>query len=188
MMVNKQWEQQGDESVDLGVDKFCDKVNNISRIFTRISKNIMDKSKDEIRIRIFGGLGFWIDKLSIFESRRIEVMGKSGWMKMIVNLRVLQQVIKSIDSDIQSDFEIGGGVMNGSLKYFTLGMGGERFIMSIEKLQSEGLSFSEEDWKNLIRLVYSEKLKKEGGGNVSKKYMAAQARLLKTLAVTIAKN
>lgn len=188
MMVKKQWEQNGDESVDLGVDKFCEKVNNISRIFTRISKNIINRSKDEIRIRIFGGLGFWIDKLIIFESRRIEVMGKSGWMKMIVNLRVLQQVVKNIDSDIESDFELGGGVINGSLKYFTLGMSGEKFIMSIDKVRNEGINLSEEDWKNLIRLVYSEKMRKEGGSNINKKYMAAQARLLKSLAVNMNKS
>lgn len=187
MMVSKQWEKTGDESVDLGVDKFCERINNISRILNKISKNIINQSKDEIRIRIFGGLGFWLDKLIIFESRRIGVMGSSGWMKMIVNLRVLQQVIKNIDND-NGNNDIGTvvddrGVMNNSLKYFTLGMEGERFIMNIDKIQNEVLkNLSEDAWKNLLRLIYSEKLKKESGSNVNKKYMAAQARLLKGIA------
>lgn len=184
MMLSKQWEQSGDESVDLGVDKFCERVNNISRILNKISKNIMNKSKDEIRIRIFGGLGYWIDKLIIFESRRIEIMGKNGWMKMIVNLRVLQQIIKNIDSEFDNNYDSGKSSMNDSLKYFTLGMEGEKFLINVEKVKNEGLDLSDDDWKNLIRLLYSEKLRKEIGSNVNKKYMAAQARLLKVLAPT----
>lgn len=183
MMLTNQWERDGDESVDLGVDKFCERVNGINRIFNRVvSRNIIDKSKDEIGIRIFGGLGFWIDKLIIFESRRLEVINKSGWMKMIVNLKVLQQVIRNIDV-IESNFEIGKNIMNNSIKYFTIGMEGERFIMNLEKIKTDGLDLNEDDWKNLLRLIYSEKLKKDNVGNVNKKYMAAQARLLKSLTI-----
>jgi hypothetical protein len=193
MMLNKQWEKNGDESVDSGVDKFCERVNNINRIFNRVSKNILNKSKDEVKIRIFGGLGFWIDRLAIFESRRIEIMGQNGWIKMIVNLRVLQQVIKSINNDIDYNLFISNDVndniknyntlINNSLRYFTIGNEGENFIMKIDKIKEEGLILSEEDWKNLIRLIYSEKLRKGDVGNVTKKYMAAQARLLKGLAI-----
>lgn len=196
MMLNKRWNQYGDESVDLGVDKFCERINNISRIFNRVSKNILAKSKDEVRIRIFGGLEYWIDRLAIFESRRIEVIGKSGWVKMIVNLNLLQQAIKSINNDIDNEIIIDNNIdtnannnniknnnstINNSIKYFTLGSEGESFIMKIDKIK-DGLNLSEEDWKNLIRLVYSEKLKGDNNSNANKKYMAAQARLLKGLA------
>lgn len=187
MMLKKQWEQDGNESVDIGVDKFCDRIKNISRIFNKVSKNIVNKSKDEVRIRIFGGLEFWIDKLAIFESRRIEVMGKSGWMKMIVNLRVLQQVIKNINNDIDSENidderSYTTNLMNNSLRYFAIGSEGESFVLNIDNLLQENLNFTDDDWKNLLRLVFSEKLKKDPAGNTNKKFVAAQARLLKGLA------
>lgn len=191
MMINKQWINNGDESVDLGVDRFCERINDINRIFNRVSKNTIAKSKSDVKIRIFGGLGFWIDKLAVFESRRIEVMGKSGWMKMIVNLRVLQQVIKGIDNDMElnhvngfKDMSTHGpSVMNNSLRYFTIGTEGDSFILKVENVQEEGLNLGEEDWKNLIRLIFSERMSKDSVGNVKKKYMAAQARLLKGLAM-----
>lgn len=183
MMISKQWEQVGDESVDLGIDKFCERINNINRIFNKFSKNIGNKSRDEAKIRIFGGLGFWIDKLAIFESRRISVMGGNGWMKMIVNLKVLQQVILSIDSDIITGIEPGVSKMNTSLRYFAIGSEGERFLKRVDQINKENLNIGEEDWKNLVRLIFSEKLAKDSVGNYKKKFMAAQAGLLKALSV-----
>ena len=187
MMHNKQWEQDGDESVDLGVDNFCERINNISRIFNKVSKNIVSESKDEVKIRIFGGLAFWVDKLAIFESRRIQNMSKSGWMKMIVNLRVLQQMMRSIDNEIGIDINLisasNTNILNTSLRYFSIGNEGENFLTGIDKIKEEKLNLSEDDWKNLVRLVFSERMKRESVGNINKKYMAAQARLLKSLAV-----
>lgn len=187
MMYKQQWKQKGDETVDLGISKFCERVNGISRIFNVVSKNIINESKEEVRIRIFSGLGYWIDRLSIFESRRIETISNSGWVKMIVNLRVLQQVIRNIDFiDIESNFNINKNIMKNSLKYFTIGMEGERSLNNIDKIRKgDKLKLTDDDWKNLVRLIYSEKLENDTTGSANKKYMAAQARLLKNLATKL---
>lgn len=183
MMTSQQWEKVGDESIDLGINKFCERLNNINRIFNKVSKNISKNSSVEVKVRIFGGLGFWIDKLAIFESRRIAVMVNTGWVKMIVNLKVLQQVITSIDNDIDTTLGSNVEAMNTSLRYFALGGEGERLVKRINEINDEHLNIGEEDWKNLIRLIYSEKLAKDNVGNYKKKMMAAQAGLLKSLSI-----
>ncbi|TID16746.1 hypothetical protein CANINC_004103 [Pichia inconspicua] len=179
MMTSKQWEKAGDKSIDLGINKFCERLNDINRIFNKVSKNISKESSDEVKVRVFGGLGYC--KLAIFESRRISVMGKTGWMKMIVNLKVLQQVITSIDSDASIDPK--GGTMSTSLRYFAIGSEGERLINKLNEINDEHLNIGEEDWKNLVRLIYSEKLSKDNIGNYKKKVMAVQAGLLKGLSI-----
>ena len=182
MMINKQWQIIGDESVDLEIDKFCERINNINRIFNKVSENIINKRKSEVKIRIFGGLGFWIDKLVIFESRRISVMGKNGWNKMIVNLRVLQQVIKNIDNEIDnSSNNINTEIIHNSIEYFTIGSMGEKFLSNFENLKLKNKQFSEEDWKNLIRLIFSERMQQDKVGNIKKKFMAAQSMLVDRL-------
>ena len=182
MMINKQWQIIGDESVDLEIDKFCERINNINRIFNKVSENIINKRKSEVKIRIFGGLGFWIDKLVIFESRRISVMGKNGWNKMIVNLRVLQQAIKNIDNEIDnSSNNINTEIIHNSIEYFTIGSMGEKFLSNFENLKLKNKQFSEEDWKNLIRLIFSERMQQDKVGNIKKKFMAAQSMLVDRL-------
>lgn len=140
-----------DEEVSDCIDDFCDMVSYISRVVD--DHNIGNEGK----IWIFGGLGSWIDEFIINESRMIRKMVKGGWIKIMVNLRVLQQLIRKVDFGAEILLAWNESVLGRSLKYFSLGSEGDHLVNKIGKMNLKEWEFTNEEFSTLVRLIYNDR-------------------------------
>lgn len=140
-----------DEEVSDCVDDFCDRVSYISRVVD--DHNI----GNEGAIWIFSGLGSWIDGLIIKESKMVRRMIKGGWVKIMVNLRVLQQLIRKVDFSADILLAWGQSVLGRSLKYFSLGSDGDQLVNKIGQMDLKEWEFSEWEFSTLVRLIYNDR-------------------------------
>jgi exocyst complex component 4 len=108
------------------------------------------------------GLGLLLDTLLVGNASRIPVMNLNGCQRMQLNILVLQQNLKSVESGVN---------MTRSAQFFDYFAQGANAI--IEKAKATGgkdLGFSMEEFKVLVELCYSEALQS------SQRDVAAQAK------------
>lgn len=139
-----------DEEITSDVESFSDRVSIMNNIFNELECN------EGLRIFIFGGIGYWIDNISIQSTIMIRKMIRGGWMKFLINLRVLQQVVRSVDFEDELALARGANILGRSIRWFGLGGEGEQVINKVTtgRINIEGYHFTKEEWSTLIRLVY----------------------------------
>lgn len=139
------------DEISKSVDDFCDKINYISRVIDE--NNIGLKGK----IWIFAGLGSWIDKLIIKECKMIKRINKSGWIKIMINLRVLQQLLRKVDFGAELLLNWGQNVLSKSLMYYNLGSeGGDLLVSKVTPELINQWGFTKEELSQIVKLLYFE--------------------------------
>lgn len=158
------------EEVDSDIFQFNRVVMESSRI---LNQNLDVGTKTQI----FERLPDLLDYLLVFESRRLIKINTNGIYRVFVNIRVVQQMLRSILDPHDVDF-------SRSLAYFALFKSTEKGIVdSIKRSKSDGLEFTIDDYKNMVRLVFSEsmdrdmKKKRTSSYSAGKRYSDAIKRL-----------
>lgn len=96
------------------------------------------------------GLGFLLDSLLVGNSSRISVMNLNGCQRMQLNILVLQQNLKSVESGVN---------MTRSAQFFDyFAQGANAIIQKAKATGGKDLGFSMEEFKVLVELCYSEAL------------------------------
>ncbi|KAL7666985.1 Exocyst complex component Sec8 [[Candida] zeylanoides] len=132
-------------------DHFIGEYNRqVFQVDNKLSR-VLDPAEKEC---VFGGLAPFLEALLISKSQLCRQMSTNGVKRVMLNILVLQQMLRNIVSSPESvNF-------NRSLAYF------EMFTMTefalVEAIQRNEHALSEHDYENLARLIYSEKL--QGGG------------------------
>lgn len=140
-----------DEEVSDCIDDFCDRVSYIARV---VDDHAID---NEGKVWIFGGLGSWIDGLAIRECKMVRRMAKDGWVKVMVNLRVLQQLIRKVDFGAELLLAWSQSVLGRSLKYFSLGSEGDQLVNKITQMDVKTWEFSTAEYSVLVNLLYGDR-------------------------------
>ena len=108
------------------------------------------------------GLGLLLDTFLVMNAHKIKNMNQNGCGRMQLNILVLQQNLKSVESDV---------MLKKSAQFFELFQEGSKAIVEkAQKKRENHLDLSEEEIKILIELCYSEAL------NSSQRDIAAQAK------------
>ena len=108
------------------------------------------------------GLGLLLDTFLINSARNIKVMNQNGCGRMQLNILVLQQNLKSVESDV---------MLKKSAQFFEYFQEGPKAIVNkAQKRKGNDMDLNEEEIKILIELCYSEAL------NSPQRDIAAQAK------------
>lgn len=96
------------------------------------------------------GLGLLLDSIIANHASKIKLMNINGCGKMQLNILVLQQNLKSVESEI---------VLRKSAAFFEYFQQGSKAIVKIaQKSKGQGMDLSEDEIKALVELCYSEQL------------------------------
>lgn len=96
------------------------------------------------------GLGLLLDSILVSNAAKIKVMNTNGCGRMQLNILVLQQNLKSIESDV---------VLSKSAMFFDyFQQGTKSIVQEVQKSKDKDIGFNEEEVKILIELCYSEAL------------------------------
>lgn len=146
-------------------------TEDIDEIIIKLTKSINDSNLiidlnlySKVKFDILSGIPLLIDRLMIKESHRIYKMNEYGLIKILLNIRVIQQMLRNVINYKLDSSDINFGK---SIEYFELFKTGENNIADriIQQINSYSGNinnnvFSLEAYKNLIRLVFSENLSK----------------------------
>ncbi|OWB82478.1 hypothetical protein B5S33_g1104 [[Candida] boidinii] len=143
-------------------------TEDIDEIIIKLTKSINDSNLiidfnlySKVKFDILSGVPILIDKLMIKESHRIYKMNEYGLIKILLNIRVIQQMLRNVINYKLDSSDINFGK---SIEYFELFKTGENNIADriIQQINSgnKGSVYTLEEYKNLIRLVFSENLSK----------------------------
>ncbi|QPG77051.1 hypothetical protein FOA43_004449 [Brettanomyces nanus] len=135
------------EGIDADVLAFNGSVMETNRLLQQMMP-------DKDRMQIFMKLPNLLDHLLVSESSRIIKINSNGIYRVFVNVRVLQQMLRNVLDPKEVDF-------SRSLGYYELFKSTDKGILeSISKAKETGL-YTEDDYKNMIRLVFSESITKD---------------------------
>ncbi|OUM51155.1 hypothetical protein BVG19_g242 [[Candida] boidinii] len=143
-------------------------TEDIDEIIIKLTKSINDSNLiidfnlySKVKFDILSGVPILIDKLMIKESHRIYKMNEYGLIKILLNIRVIQQMLRNVINYKLDSSDINFGK---SIEYFELFKTGENNIADriIQQINSgnKGSVYTLEEYKNLMRLVFSENLSK----------------------------
>lgn len=107
--------------------------------------------------KMFSGLPEFIEQLILRGLYVVQKMNAHGIKRVLLNIFVLQQMLRSV---MQQPEIVNFTRSSIFFEYFTANE--HAFIEKVKERNALGIK--EEDWKNLVRLIYSEKLA-EGGGS-----------------------
>ncbi|VEU19307.1 DEKNAAC100414 [Brettanomyces naardenensis] len=148
MLSRESWMPEYEtEEIDVDVIRFNRNVMETNRLLEQ-------KLSDADRTEIFVNLPDLLDYLLVSESRRIIKINSNGVYRMFVNVRVLQQMLRNVLDPKDVNF-------GRSLSYFELFKSTEKGILDSIKRSKEKRQFSLEDYKNMVRLVFSESMDRD---------------------------
>lgn len=124
-------------------------VLDFNHSITELNGILQSKNLSIDRSEIFAKLPLLLDYLLVYESRGTVVFNSNGVHKFSINIRVLQQALRNVMDPKDVNF-------SRCKTYFELVNYGEDGIVEAISKYHASLSFSAEDYKNLVRLVYSQ--------------------------------
>lgn len=107
---------------------------------------------DEYRF-MTAGLGLLVDSYLIANASRIPLMNMDGCERMLINILVLQQNLKSLEKDVALTRA------RSFFGYFREGI--ETLVQKAQETGGEGMGVNLEEVKVLVELIYSEPLQSE---------------------------
>lgn len=137
-------------------DQYISEYNRqVFLVDNKLNANLETNEKD----KLFLGLSNFLETFIIQESKHITKMNLNGIKRILLDIFVLQQMLRNIMARPQDvDF-------NKSSVFFEMYTAKEHSLLELIKENKVGLT--ENDYKNLIRLIYSEKLI-DGGNSINR--------------------
>lgn len=124
-------------------------VLDLNHFITELNSILQSMIPDTDRCQIFSMLPLLLDYLLVYESRSTPEFNSNGVHKMLINIRVLQQALRNVIAPKDVNFSRCNN-------YFELvDYGKDEIVEAITKYHAS-LNFSTEDYKNLVRLAYSQ--------------------------------
>ena len=99
------------------------------------------------------GLGLLLDHILITNASQISVMNGNGCGRMLLNILVLQQNLKSIENH--------GSLIRSALFYEYFQEGADAILRKVKDARGKNFGFSLEELKSLMELCYSETLQSQ---------------------------
>ncbi|ODV86260.1 hypothetical protein CANARDRAFT_196758 [[Candida] arabinofermentans NRRL YB-2248] len=140
------------EEIDHGIILFNGFTIYANELLSRILPSNIEK------MSIFSGLPDLIDRLLVDESRRIIKVNSFGITKIFLNIRVIQQMLRNVMENPESvNFKR-------SITYFDLFKATDKGVVDmIKRFESEPDKknmFTIDEYKNMVRMVFSESVSK----------------------------
>jgi exocyst complex component 4 len=150
-------------------DRFISMLN--SEIYS-MNNHLQDIFSQQQRDGIYVGLGEFINKVLIEGSEQIEKINANGVKRIMLNIFILQQLLRNLLSNPETvDF-------TRSSAYFAMFTLNDNVYK--EKIKQNEYRFTAQEYKNMTRLIYSEKLADGKGSSFNKSKYNDLIKLIET--------